>query len=175
MGGAEGEAFCPSSSVQIRIPQHLIRVSHQLPTWVLILPILQTRKLTPSRLFILSHTDTKRQRWVFMPAQGSSHCTTAVPRLGNWLTQHLVTPGRVPWAPPLSPSLPHPARLTKGCTELAWGEHCSRRDLYINSPENPAGNERLRARRGERERGSENEEEKTNARGQETMLPLPPE
>ena len=66
MGGAKGEAFCPSSSIQIRSPQHLIRVSHQLPTWVLILPILQTRKLTPSRLFILSHTDTKRQRWVFL-------------------------------------------------------------------------------------------------------------
>ena len=66
-------------------------------------------------------------------------------------------------------------KLTKDCTELACGEHCSRRDLYINSPENPAGNECLCARRGEREIGRENEEEKPNARGQETMLPLLPE
>lgn len=44
------------------------------------------------------------------------------------------------------------------------GEHGNRRDLYINSPENPPGNECLCARRGG-EIGSENERKRTKCKG----------
>ena len=84
-------------------------------------PVLQIGKLRPSKLLILSHTDTKRQKWVLTPAQGSSHCTTAVPSLGNWPSQHLVALVSVPWAPPVvPPSLPSSrlSELTEGCMEV---------------------------------------------------------
>ena len=44
-----------------------------------------------------------------------------MPSLSNWPSQHLVGLVPVPWVPPRSPSLPHPLKLTKGCTELARG------------------------------------------------------
>lgn len=70
------------------------------------------------------------------------------------------------------PSPTSPPQLRRGDET----ECCRRHDLYIKTPENPGGNERLCEKREEREReAARTEYKKLNEKGQEMKFSLPSE
>lgn len=78
-----------------------------------------------------------------------------------------------PSLPPVTPPSPtSPPQLRRGDET----ECCRRHDLYIKTPENPGGNERLCEKREEREReAARTEYKKLNEKGQEMKFSLPSE